>query len=67
MTIAPTIAENFDRAPVRFDETFKDFNRRGLARAVRPEQTEALANAHFEVKSLNRRDLAVSFEQPDSM
>ena len=55
----PRHAQDFDFARGRREQTFEDFDGGGLAGAVRPEQTEALAGLDVEIQSADRLDLSV--------
>ena len=55
----PRHAENFDLTRSRLQQPFENFDGRGLARAVRTEQSEALTGLDAEIESAHRLDLAV--------
>jgi hypothetical protein len=54
-----------DLAPVRPEKTAQHLQRRGLAGAVRPEQSEDLAPADLEREIVNCGQIAVAFGQAD--
>ena len=55
----PRHAKDFDFARSRRQQAFENFDGGGLAGAIRPEQTEALAGQDVEVQSADRLDLSV--------
>jgi hypothetical protein len=59
----PAQAEHLDIARVACREAFADLDRGGLARAVRPEQAEALAGSHLEIEAVHGDDVLVRLAQ----
>jgi hypothetical protein len=57
------VTEHCHRAAVPAPESLKDLHGRGLARAVRAEQSEHLAPADIKVDAAQRVDLAVGLAQ----
>ena len=57
--VVPAAAEDLDIARRGRQQSFEDLDGRGLARAVRPEQAEALAGLDGQVEPANRFDFAV--------
>src|SRR6185503_9216223 len=59
----PTRAEHFDLAGIRIEQPLENLDGRRLSRAVRTEQAEALARAHFEIQAVDRDDIGVSLDK----
>ena len=55
--------EHFDRAAGRSSQTFENLHRRRLAGTVRPKQTEAFTRAHLKIKTVDRSNITVTFDE----
>src|SRR6185295_11809505 len=60
---APALAEHAHLAGVRRVQPLEDLDRRGLARAVGPEQAEALAGMDLEIEAVDRDDVVVALDE----
>jgi hypothetical protein len=56
----PMHAKKFHFASVGSGETFADFDGCGFARAIGPEEAEALAGAYFEIEAVDGHDVLIS-------
>jgi tumor protein p53-inducible protein 3 len=64
LMLLPREAENTDLASVRRVDPFEDLDRRRLARAVRPEQPEALPTTDLQIEAVDGLDVRVMLAQP---
>jgi hypothetical protein len=66
MMLPPCEAEHLHLTGVWFEEAFEYLDRRRLAGAVRPEQSEALTTRDDERQTVDGHDVAVAFDQIDT-
>jgi hypothetical protein len=59
----PAFAQHFDVAGIGVEQSFENFDRGGLPRAVGPEQAKALAAPDLEIEAVDSDDVGVFLHQ----